>query len=154
MVAAALILSLCDAKSLFRVASVSTRLPRTVLGAIQLKITGTLKQLIGGPNTAWLDRLTLEKFEMEHAVVRLKTSRLGRLYYRAPRAEAIWSIEGGHELRVSPSGGRGGLFAPTGAGPAQTGAPAPTLLSGDEGGGHLEHRGRSRTRSLNLRGHR
>ena len=108
------ILSLCDAKSLFRVASVSTRLHRTVLGAIQLKITGTLKQLIGGPNTAWLDRLTLEKFEMEHAVVRLKTSRLRRLYYRATRAKAIWSIEGGHELVVSTSGGIGDLFAHNG----------------------------------------
>ena len=76
------ILSFCDAKSLFRVASVSGRLHRIVLNAIQLKITGTLKTLIGGPNTAWLDRLTLEKFEMEHAVIRLKTSRLRRLYYR------------------------------------------------------------------------
>ena len=45
------ILSCCDAKSLFRGASVSTRLHRIVLGAIQLKITGTLKTLIGGPDT-------------------------------------------------------------------------------------------------------
>ena len=108
------ILSFCDAKSLFRVASVSGRLHRIVLNAIQLKITGTLKTLIGGPNTAWLDRLTLEKFEMEHAVVRLKTSRLRRLYYRATRAEAIWSIEGGHELVVSTSGGIGDLFTHNG----------------------------------------
>ena len=108
------ILSFCDAKSLFRVASVSTRLHRIVLNAIQLKITGTLKTLIGGPNTAWLDRLTLEKFEMEHAVIRLKTSRLRRLYYRATRAEAIWSIEGGHELRVSTSGGIADMFAHNG----------------------------------------
>ena len=108
------ILSFCDAKSLFRVASVSTRLHRVVLSAIQLKITGTLKTLIGGPDTAWLDRLRLEKFEMEHAVVRLKTSRLRRLYYRATRAKAIWSIEGGHELVVSTSGGIGDLFAHNG----------------------------------------
>ena len=114
------IFSFGDAKSLFRMASVSARMHRLVLGAIQRKITGTLKTLIGGPNTAWLDRLTLEKFEMEHAVVRLKTSRLRRLYYRATRAEAIWSIDcgqgrqAGHQLVVSTSGGIGDLFAHNG----------------------------------------